>query len=80
MEAFFADVEDVDFARIRCPVLLTQASPERGGLLQDAEIAAGACSFPHFQFCRFESGHDLEIERGPESPFWQAALAFLATL
>lgn len=80
VEAFFADVEDVDFARIRCPALLTQASPERGGLLQDAEIPPVLARFPHFQFHRFESGHDLEIERGPESPFWQAALAFLATL
>lgn len=74
---FFADVQDVDFAQIRCPVLLTQASPEKGGLLQDAEIPPVLAAQPQFQFVRFETGHDLEIEKGPGAPFWQAALNFL---
>jgi pimeloyl-ACP methyl ester carboxylesterase len=74
---FFADIRDVDFDRIRCPLLLTQASPEKGGLLQEAEIHPVLAAHPEFQFMRFETGHDLEIENGPESPFWRAALGFL---
>ena len=77
VDGFFADVGDVNFDKIRCPVLLTQASPEKGGLLQDAEIPPVLAAHPQFQFMRFETGHDLEIEKGPESPFWQAALEFL---
>jgi pimeloyl-ACP methyl ester carboxylesterase len=77
---FFADIQEVDFAKIRCPLLLTQASPEKGGLLQDAEIPPVLAAHPEFQFMRFETGHDLEIEKGPESPFWQATLKFLDQL
>lgn len=74
---FFADIRNVDFDRIRCPLLLTQASPEKGGLLQDAEIHRVLAAHPKFRFMRFETGHDLEIEKGLESPFWLAALEFL---
>ncbi len=74
---FFADIQDVAFDRIRCPLLLTQASPEKGGLLQDAEIPSVLAARPDFEFMRFETGHDMEIERGSESPFWQATLSFL---
>ncbi|GAB4492253.1 MAG: hypothetical protein Fur0016_26140 [Anaerolineales bacterium] len=74
---FFADIPDVNFDRICCPLLLTQASPEKGGLLQDAEIPPVLAAHPEFQFMRFETGHDLEIEKGLESPFWLAALEFL---
>jgi len=74
---FFADIQDVDFDQIHCPLLLTQASPEQGGLLQDEEIPPVLAAHPQFQFRRFALGHDLEIEKGPESPFWQAALEFL---
>lgn len=77
VEEFFADVQDVDFDRIRCPLLLTQASPAKGGLLRDAEIPPLLAAHPEFAFMRFETGHDLEIEKGLESPFWQAALGFL---
>lgn len=37
VQDFFADVDNVDFDKIRCPVLLTQASPEKGGLLQNSK-------------------------------------------
>ena len=77
---FFADIEDVDFARIRCPLLLTQANPAKGGLLQDAEIPSVLAAHPEFQFMRFDTGHDLEIEKGPESPFFKAALQFLSSI
>lgn len=77
---FFSEVQDVDFAKIRCPLLLTQASPEKGGLLQDAEIPPVLAAHPHFQFMRFATGHDLDIQKGTESPFWQAALGFLARI
>lgn len=74
---FFADIPNVAFDRIRCPLLLTQASPEKGGLLQDAEILPVLAAHPEFAFMRFETGHDLDIEKGLQSPFWQAALGFL---
>jgi pimeloyl-ACP methyl ester carboxylesterase len=77
---FFADIPDLDFDRIRCPVLLTQASPALGGLLQDAEIPPVLAAHPEFQFLRFETGHDLEIDQGLDSPFFQAVLAFLKDL
>ncbi|PWH14619.1 MAG: hypothetical protein DDG60_07655 [Anaerolineae bacterium] len=78
VQDFFADVQDVDFGRIGCPVLLTQANPEKGGLLQDAEVAPVLTAYPHFVFRRFdEAGHDLNIEQGLNSPFWQVALEFL---
>jgi pimeloyl-ACP methyl ester carboxylesterase len=77
---FFADIQDVDFDKIHCSVLLTQASPAKGGLLQDAEIPPVLAMHPEFQFMRFETGHDLEIEKGPESPFFKAALGFLENL
>jgi hypothetical protein len=80
VEGFFADVGDVDFAKICCPVLLTQASPAKGGLLQDAEIPSVLAAHPEFQFMRFDLGHDLEIDKGPESPFWQAVLQYLENL
>lgn len=80
VQDFFADVDNVDFDKIRCPVLLTQASPEKGGLLQNSEIAPVLTAHPELGFMRFETGHDLEIEQGPQSPFWQAALQFLDTI
>lgn len=80
VEGFFADVGDVDFDKIRCPLLLTQANPAKGGLLQEAEIPPVLAAHPEFQFLRFDLGHDLEIEKGPESPFFEAALRFLEKL
>jgi pimeloyl-ACP methyl ester carboxylesterase len=77
---FFADVQDVDFDQIRCPLLLTQANPAKGGLLQAEEIPPVLAAHPEFQFKRFDLGHDLEIEKGPESPFWQAVGHFLSVL
>jgi pimeloyl-ACP methyl ester carboxylesterase len=74
---FFADIQDVDFDKIRCSVLLTQASPAKGGLLQDAEIPPVLAAHPEIQFMRFETGHDLEVEKGPESPFFKAAVKFV---
>jgi hypothetical protein len=79
VEGFFADIQEVDFNKIRCPLLLTQASPGKGGLLQDAEIPPVLAAHPEFQFMRFETGHDLEIEKGPHSSFFAKALEFLAT-
>ena len=79
VEGFFADLVEVDFAKIRCPVFLTQANPEKGGLLQDAELPPVLEAHPEFEFQRFDLGHSLDLEKGPESPFWQAALEFLFT-
>lgn len=80
VEGFFADIRDIDFDRILCPLLLTQASPEKGGLLQDAEIPPVLAAHPQFRFLRLELGHDLEIEKGPDSPFFKAAVEFLEHL
>jgi hypothetical protein len=77
---FFAEVGEVDFDQIRCPLLLTQANPAKGGLLQDAEIPPVLAAHPEFQFLCFDLGHDLAIEKGLESPFWQVALEFLDDL
>jgi pimeloyl-ACP methyl ester carboxylesterase len=78
VDGFFADIKDVDYSKIRCPLLLTQASPEKGGLLQDAEIQPVLAAHPEFNFLRFETGHDLDIEKGMQSPFWQETISFLA--
>jgi pimeloyl-ACP methyl ester carboxylesterase len=80
VQGFFADVQDVNFDKIRCPLLLTQANPAKGGLLQDAEIPPVLAAHPEFQFMCFDTGHDLEIEKGSESPFFKAALVFLEEL
>lgn len=80
VEAFFAGVKDVDLDRIRCPLLLTQANPEKGGLLQDAEIPAVLAAHPQFRFLRFDCGHDMEIDKGSQSPFFNAALEFVNSL
>jgi len=77
---FFMDVLDVDFDKIRCPLLLTQANPAKGGLLQDAEIPAVLKAHREFQFMQFDSGHDLEIEKGPDALFFKAALAFFQSV
>lgn len=77
VEGFFANLAEIDFAQIRCPLLLTQANPEKGGLLQDAEIPPVLAAHPEFEFQRFDLGHALDLEQGPASPFWQAALEFL---
>lgn len=77
VQGFFADVEDVDFFRVRCPVLLTQANPEKGGLLQNEEVEPVLATHPRFRFLQFDTGHDLQIEQGLQSSFWQACLEFL---
>ena len=80
VQTFFEDIEDMDFGKIRCPLLLTQANPLKGGLLLDAEIQPVLAAQPQFHLQRFDCGHDLEIEKGPESPFFQAAYAFMEKL
>jgi pimeloyl-ACP methyl ester carboxylesterase len=77
VEGFFADVDNVDFSKIRCPALITQANPAKGGLLQDAEVQPVLAAHPEFLFLQFDTGHDLEIEKGLQSPFWQETIAFL---
>jgi len=80
VQGFFEGIQDADFDRIRCPLLLTQANPLKGGLLQDAEIPPVLAAHPEYQFQRFDLGHDLEISKGPQSPFFQAALEFIDRL
>ena len=80
VQDFFKDINDLDFDSIRCPLLLTQANPLKGGLVQDAEIETVLMAQPRFHFQRFDTGHDLDIKQGPQSPFFQAALAFINQL
>lgn len=80
VEGFFTGISDVDFTRLRCPLLITQANPEKGGLLQDEEITPPFTDNPLVQFKKFDTGHDLRIEEGTGSPFIQAALDFLNAL
>lgn len=77
VDEFFAGVQPFNLAGFRCPILVTQADPARGGILQDAEIPADLSRYPNLSFQRFDCGHDLEIDKGIDSPFFQAALSFL---
>lgn len=77
VDEFFAGVRSFNLEEIRCPTLLTQALPERGGILQDEEIPADLQKYSNISLLRFETGHDLEIEKGIGSLFFQAALSFI---
>lgn len=74
---FFEGVRPFNLDDLRCPILVTQADPARGGILQDDEIPANLNYYPNLAFQRFECGHDMEMEKGIDSPFFQAALSFL---
>ncbi len=74
---FFAGVRSFRLDDFACPVLLTQANPAKGGILQDDEIPADLGQHANIRLQRFDLGHDLQIELGPASPFLQAALSFL---
>jgi hypothetical protein len=67
---------DVDYTAIHCPLLLTQANPDKGGVLQDDEIPSLLAAHPEFDFMRFDAGHDLDLDKGSDAPFVKAALAF----
>lgn len=77
VEAFFADTPELSLDEIHCPLLLTQANPAKGGILQDDEISEALLSNPGIRFQRFDLGHDLAMSLGSESPFFQAADHFL---
>lgn len=80
VQEFFEDIQHLDFEKIHCPLLLTQANPAKGGLAQDAEFEPVLKAHPRYKFRRFDSAHDLEIEQGPQSPFFQAAITFINQL
>ena len=77
VEDFFSGISSFDLNDFKCPVLLTQANPEKGAILQDDEIPADLTKFSNIRLQRFDLGHDLEIAQGPGSPFFAAALSFL---
>lgn len=77
---FFAGIRDVNFDLIRCLLFITQADPAKGGVLQDDEIPAVLARHPEFHFQCFDLGHDLDVGLGPQSAFYQAALAFLESI
>ena len=76
VEEFFTNIDNVKFDTIRCPLLLTQADPEKGGLLPNEELGPVLSAHPEIKFARFDTGHGLEISQGINSPFFQAALRF----
>ena len=80
VQDFFSDIQHLDFENIRCPLLLTQANPAKGGLVQTDEIEPVLKAQPRFQFLRFDTGHDLEIAQGAQSPFFQATFTFINQL
>lgn len=74
---FFAGTTGLSLADIRCPLLFTQADPEQGGILQDAELQLDIADHPNRRFVRFNTGHDLLIHQGEDSPFFKEANRFL---
>lgn len=62
--------------RIRCPVLLLQADPERGAALRDQDVEKGLRLIPHASHIRLSGlGHELHAER-----VFEAIRPFLASV
>ena len=80
VEEFFEGIGDIYLDEIRCPLMLTQANPEKGGLLQDEEITARLSKSEQQKIRHFDCGHDMEINLGAQSPFFNAAIQFFNTL
>lgn len=74
---FFARTGPLSVKDIRCPLLFTQADPEQGGILQDDELSEAVHSQANIRFRRFDTGHDLMMNAGADSPFFKEADAFL---
>ncbi len=77
---FFAGIRDAELTKIRCPVLMAQANPQKGGLMTDGEYARAQSIRPDLSYVQLDTGHDLDISRGPESPFFRIALEFMNAL
>ncbi len=70
VEEFFAGVPSVDVTHIRCPHLIVQADPSRGGLLQDDEVTHALSARPDLNVLRLDTAHDLELAQGERSPLF----------
>lgn len=80
VEGFFEGIQNLKFEKITCPLLLTQADPLAGGLLQDTEVDWLVSQYPHLHVQKFGCSHAMEIEKGMDSAFFQTALEFLQNL
>lgn len=67
---FFAGTPSVDVTRIRCPHLIVQANPSKGGLLQDEEVTRALSTRPDLNIVRLDAAHDLDLALGADSPFF----------
>jgi pimeloyl-ACP methyl ester carboxylesterase len=76
-QEFFRDAQNVDYTQIQCPTLVVQANPEKGGLLPDSDVKRAKTLRPDFHYLQVDTGHELDIEKGTESPFFMAAKGFL---
>lgn len=70
---------DATLARVTCPVLLLQGSPDRGALMTDADVRRTLAHLPHASHVAFPTlGHGLHVEH--PDPILDAVTAFLATV
>lgn len=69
VQEFFAGTPSVDVTRIRCPHLIVQANPSKGGLLQDEEIARALAARPDLNILSLDAAHDLDLALGADSAF-----------
>lgn len=66
---------------IRCPVLLLQADPAAGGVLQDEEVRTGLRLLPHATHVRLEGiGHELHGPPGQTQRVLDAMAPFLQSV
>lgn len=66
-------------AKISCPILVLQATPDLGGLMSDKEVAKILLLQPRAQVARLQLlGHALHLQRA--QPVIEALSAFLASL
>ncbi len=70
VEEFFAGIPSVDVTRIRCPHLIVQANPAKGGLLQDEEVSQALSARPDLNLLRLDAAHDLDLALGAQAPLF----------
>ncbi|MEJ5225802.1 MAG: alpha/beta fold hydrolase [Anaerolineales bacterium] len=80
VEGFFVDIPNVNVTRIRCPHLIVQANPAKGGLLQDEEVSRALAARPDLNILRLDAAHDLDLACGVDSPFFIHLNSWLQSL
>jgi len=80
LQEFFEGGHRLDLQRIRCPVVLIQATPALGGMLSDEEVADALAMLPQAVHVRLAYNHNLGLFQGEEAAFLNAVGAFLESL